>query len=126
MPELKERKNTAIGGKKTPKKSRLEKLHEFDFSINKENAPRILPFILFIAFWAILYIANRSYGEKTVREIDKLNNSLKDLKADYDTYNAELSHRSTQTEVAERVAPLGLKELRTPPKRLKISPEDER
>lgn len=105
---------------KPKKPSRLKKIHEFDFKINKENAPKFLPFILFVTMWVIIYIANNHYAVKTIRNIDALEKEMKDLKADYYTTNAELSNKSIQSKVAKMVEPIGLKELTSPPKRLKL------
>ena len=104
----------------------LRRLHDFDFRINKENIPKILPFMLYVAFWTIIYIANRHYGEKTVKEADSIRKEIPDLKADYYTINAELSNKSIQSEVVKMVDTLGLKELTTPPRRMKIVKDEER
>ena len=101
--------------------SRLKKLHEFDFMITKENAPRILPFIFFVSLWVILYIANHHYGEKTLLQIDRMHKEMKDLKADFYTTNAELSNKSIQSHVAKMVEPMGLKELTEPAQRIKLN-----
>ncbi len=45
---------------------------------------------------------------------------MKDLKADFYTSNAELSNRSMQSKVSQMVAPFGLKELTSPPKRIRL------
>jgi hypothetical protein len=108
---------------KTPPRGRFSRLHDFDFSFNKKNASRLIPFILYVSVWAIAYIANHHYGEKTLKDIYSLRKEMKDLKADYYTQNAELSNKSIQSEVAKMVEPLGLKELRHPPKRIKIPTE---
>lgn len=113
-------RSKVIAPVKPKQPSRLRKIHEFDFKINKENAPKILPFILFVTMWVIIYIANNHYAVKTIRNIDALEKEMKDLKADYYTSNAELSNKSMQSKVAKMVEPLGLKELTSPPKRLKL------
>ena len=110
---------------KVKKPGIFRKLHDFDFNINKENEPKMLPFILYISFWIVLYISNHHAGEKTLLKINRVNKEMKDLKADYYTSNAELSNKSIQSKVLEMVDTLGLKELRTPPHRLKLVKEDE-
>ena len=110
---------------KPSKPSRLKKIHDYDFSITKENAPRIIPFVLFLTFWAVVSIANHHYGERTVHQIDVTQKEMKELKADYYTINAELSNKSMESQVVKAVEPIGLKELTKPPMRLKIS-KDER
>jgi hypothetical protein len=102
------------------KKSRLKKLQEYDFNINRENATRMIPFVLFVTTWIIIYIANHQYGEKTLGRMDKLRKELKELKADYFTSNAELSNMSIQSQVTKKAENLGLKELTTPPQRMKL------
>jgi len=106
------------------KKSRLKRIQEYDFNINRENATRMIPFVLFIMAWIIIYIANHQYGEKTLGKMDKLRKELKELKADFYTSNAELSNKSMQSQVTLKATPLGLKELTTPPQRMKLIKEE--
>ena len=114
MNELREKEEPAA------KKSRLKKIQEYDFNINRENATRMIPFMLFVTGWIILYIANHQYGEKTLGKMDRLRKELKELKADFYTTNAELSNQSIQSQVTKKVEPLGLKELTNPPQRIRL------
>jgi hypothetical protein len=107
-------------------KRRRKKIHEIDLRIDGQSITRILPFMLFLTAWAIIYIANRHYGVKTLREIDIIRKEIPDLKADYYTINADLSNSSIQSQVIQKVAPLGLKELTAPPKRIKLIPDEQR
>jgi hypothetical protein len=102
------------------KKTRLKKIQEFDFNINRENATRMIPFVLFVTAWVMIYIANHQYGEKTLGKMDKIRKELKELKADFYTTNAELSNQSIQSQVTIKTESLGLKELTTPPQRMKL------
>jgi hypothetical protein len=102
------------------KKSRLKRIQEFDFNINRESATQMIPFILFVSAWIIVYIANHQYGEKTLGKMDRLRKELKELKADFYTSNAELSNQSIQSQVTKKAEPLGLKELTTPPQRIRL------
>jgi hypothetical protein len=74
-----------------------------------------LPFFLFLAVLAIVYIANGHYADNTVRNINKVNRELKELQFEYKTLKSEVMFRSKQSELARAVAPLGLKELTVPP-----------
>ncbi|MBY0427439.1 MAG: hypothetical protein K2Q22_17520 [Cytophagales bacterium] len=74
-----------------------------------------LPHVGFFTLIAILYIANAHYAEKTVRRIDKLKIEVEDLRADYTTQKAEYMYASKQSEVAKKVAQMGLKESMEPP-----------
>lgn len=69
-----------------------------------------LPFFCFLAFLAAIYIANAHYAEKKVREIETLQNELKQQRWEYMTLKSELMYRSKQAEVATQVRDLGLKE----------------
>jgi hypothetical protein len=74
-----------------------------------------LPFFLFLAVLAIVYIANGHYADNTVRNINKVNRELKELQYEYKYFKSEVMFRSKQSEMAKAVEPLGLKELRVPP-----------
>src|SRR5690242_20293111 len=73
-------------------------------NINLETVVRQIPFVLFLALIAILYIANSYYAENTVRKINKVKNDLKDLRAEYIYTKSELMFSSRQSEVASMVA----------------------
>lgn len=80
-----------------------------------------IPFFLFLAVLAVIYIYNGHYADKTVRNINKTSNELKELQYEYKTLKSEVMFRSKQSELAKAVAPLGLKELTAPPIVLKDS-----
>ena len=81
-----------------------------------------LPKILFVLVLSLLYIGNTHHAEKTVREINRAQSEVEDLRADYTTLKAEVMYASKQSEVARRVRELGLKESINPP--FKIVAED--
>lgn len=85
---------------------------------------RNFPFFLFLSFIAVVYIYNGHYADKTLREINKVSNELKELQYEYKTLKSEVMFRSKQSELAKAVEPFGLKELTVPPTVLKI--EDRR
>lgn len=80
-----------------------------------------LPFFLFLSILAIIYIYNGHYADKTIRNINKVQNDLKELQYEYKTLKSEVMFRSKQSELAKAVAPLGLKELVIPPVVIKDS-----
>lgn len=81
---------------------------------------RYIPFVVFVGFLAIVYIANRHYAERTVREIDRLGREVKEMNWDYKSLSADLMKLTTQTEIAKRVDSLGLKERTEPPKKIVV------
>lgn len=79
-----------------------------------------IPFLLFIAFLGIVYIANRHYAENTVRKISKINKEVKVLSWEFKTLKADLMLKSTQSEVLALVDTVGLKELVEPPRKIVV------
>lgn len=89
--------------------------------VSTKAATSMLPFIIFMAFLAMIYIGNRHYAENNIRNIDKLSKEVKELNWDFKTLKADLMLKSTQTEVAKQVDTLGLKEPNEPPKKIIIT-----
>lgn len=77
-----------------------------------------LPKILFVATVLIFYIGNAHFAEKKVRQIEKMKVEVEDIRADYTTLKADLMFASKQSEVAEKVAILGLEETHEPPNKI--------
>lgn len=94
-------------------------------NINLESVARQAPFILFIALIAVLYIANTYYAEKAIRDINKIKNELKDLRAEYIYTKSELMFSSRQSEVAAMVAGQEIKESTVPPKTIVVTKSKE-
>jgi hypothetical protein len=88
--------------------------------VSKEAATDFLPFIIFISFLGMIYIANRHFAENNIRDIDKLSKEVKELSWDFKTLKADLMLKSTQTEVAKEVDTLGLREPDLPPIKIVI------
>lgn len=97
-----------------------------DGVVSKEAASEMMPFIIFLAFLGMVYIGNRHFAEKNIRDIDKLSKEVKEMRWDYKTLKADLMLKSTQTEVAKKVDTLGLKEPVEPPKKLMVPELKER
>jgi len=89
--------------------------------VSKEAATEMLPFLLFICFLCMLYIANSHMAMKNIRSIDKLNKEVKELSWEYKSLKADLMFKSKLTEVAKKVDTLGIKELTEPPRKIIIS-----
>ena len=79
--------------------------------LNYQSIVRQIPFFLFLATLAVVYIYNGHYADKIIREINKTGNELKDLQYEYKSVKGDVLFRSKQSEVIEAVKPLGLKEL---------------
>lgn len=95
--------------------TKIERFFRLDVSIEHGLPVRFVPYILYFTLIGIFYIGNSHYADKTIRKINKLEQEVQDLRADYTTLKADYMYASKQSEVAERVKRLGLKESSTPP-----------
>ena len=86
--------------------------------VTTDEATRALPFVLYIALIGMIYIGNRHFAEKNIRDIDKLSKEVKELNWDYKVAKAELAFKSTLTEVAKRADTLGVRESIQPAQKL--------
>ena len=74
-----------------------------------------IPFFLFLAVLAVLYIYNGHYADKLTRKISVTEKHIKELEYEYKTIKSEMIFRSKASELAKAVEPLGLKELTEAP-----------
>ena len=88
--------------------------------LTNERTLKHIPFILFLALIAILYIANGYYADDKIREVNKVSNQLKELRSEYISTKSDLMFVSKQSEVAKSAEPLGLKEPVVPPLKIQI------
>jgi hypothetical protein len=95
-----------------------------DGVVSKEAATQMLPFLLFLSFLCMLYIANSHMAMKNIRNIDRLNKEVKELSWEYKSLKADLMFKSKLTEVAKIVDTLGLKELIEPPKKIIVQRDE--
>ena len=89
--------------------------------LNYQSIVRQVPFFMFLAFLAVVYIYNGHYADKTIRNINRTAKEVKELQYEYKTLKSEVMFRSKQSELAKAVEPFGLKELVVPPVVLKDS-----
>ncbi|NJO70483.1 MAG: hypothetical protein HC830_15440 [Bacteroidetes bacterium] len=80
-----------------------------------------LPFIIFLSIIGIIYIGNRYHAEKVIRDINKLQEEVKNLRAEEITTASELMKISRQSEVIKLIKDknLGLVESTDPPAKIK-------
>ena len=89
--------------------------------LTKEQLVGSLPFVFFLTFLGICYIANGYQAEKVVRRLYNTNNEVKELRSEYITTKSELMVVSKQSQVARATSVMGLKELTSPPKKIIIT-----
>ena len=107
----------------TPRRKKKKSLYDrLDLTrfVQHETVIRHMPFILFIALLALLYIWNNHYAVKSVKIINKNEKEIKQLKWEYLTAKSELEGKSKQSEVARLVEPHNIKELKSPPVKIYV------
>ena len=90
--------------------------------LSKDSTVKNLPFVFFLCFIAICYIANGYYADDQVRKVNKLTNEIKELRTQYIVVKDSLVIKSKQTEVAKALAKqlTGIKESVVPPKKIAL------
>lgn len=83
--------------------------------LNYKAIVKQIPFFLFLAFLAVLYIYNGHMADKTIRNITRTGVELKELQYEFKSVKGDVLDRTKQSELIEAVQPLGLKELTTAP-----------
>lgn len=78
-------------------------------SISAQLIFKNFPFVLFLGFLTILYIANAHYAEKKVRQIQSLQKEIKDYSRQYNELNAAIMYESKLSEIGENVKDMGLR-----------------
>jgi Bacteriodetes cell division protein (FtsL-like) len=82
---------------------------------NYNRIVKNIPYFLFLALLAILYIYNGHHADKLVRKITSTEKNIKELEYEYKTVKSDLIFRSKASELVKAVEPLGLKEPKVPP-----------
>lgn len=119
-----------LKAKEEPKKEENAPKEDFlkfffkEGAVSKEAATDVLPFIVFLAFLCMIYIANSHFAVNNVRNIDKLGKEVKELSWEYKSLKANLMFKSKLTEVAKQVDTLGIKELTEPPKKIVVTSDE--
>lgn len=101
----------------------LRKFADFDFKIPNDWLKQQIPFGLFIVLLTGIHIWNAHYTERLVRKTIRLQNETKELRSEYITLLSLLMSESKQSSVAAKLDTLGIKELRTPPVKMKVDGE---
>lgn len=83
--------------------------------LNYQSLVKQVPFFLFLAVLAVVYIYNGHYADKTIRNINKTAKEVKELQWEYKQVKSEVMFQSKQSELVKAVEPLGLKELTEAP-----------
>ena len=82
---------------------------------NYNRIVRNIPFFLFLAALAVLYIYNGHHADKLVRKMAATEKNIKELEYEFKAVKSDLIFRSKASELVKAVEPLGLREPKQPP-----------
>ncbi len=88
--------------------------------LSKDNVVSFLPFMFFLTFMGILYIANGYYAEKVVRDLHRTGNDVKELRSEYITIKSDLNYKSKQSQVAQATESIEVYESTIPPTKIVV------
>lgn len=108
------------GQKKESVFSKLERNLNFGNLFEDGLPVKYLPNVAYVTLLIIIYIGYNHYAEKTSRNITKLEVEVENLRADYTTLKSDYMYSRLQSEVAKRVAEMGIKESKIPPQKIVV------
>jgi cell division protein FtsL len=71
--------------------------------------------VLFIAILAVPYVWFSHKTDRKIRELDKLNKSVKELRSEYVTLKSEIVSKNKQSDIVEKLEDTELKPLESAP-----------
>lgn len=111
-------------GNEKQKKKKASFTDLIDGSIlTREYVLEQMPFIFFLTFLAMVYIANKYDSEKIVRDTVAIKNELKELRCEKISIHSELDSISKQSSVVQLIKEknMEIKQLVEPPKKIVIN-----
>jgi hypothetical protein len=88
-----------------------------------QNTRQWLGVIFFLAFLGLIYISNSYLAEKKIREIEKTNRNIKELKFNYVQMRASLVEQSRPSVLAHKLEKYGIKPIVEPPGKIFLKPQ---
>jgi hypothetical protein len=89
--------------------------------LSRAKFRRAVPFIIFLMILGVLYISNMFHVERTKRQIDNLEEELRELRYEYITSRSQLMYKSKPSEIAIKLQETGIRESMVPPRKLMVS-----
>jgi hypothetical protein len=89
--------------------------------LSKERVTGNIPFFLYLALLAMIYISNTYSTERKFKDIERTKVQLKELRYHYITAKAELMFLGRQSEISKKATEIGLKESMHPPFKIMYS-----
>jgi hypothetical protein len=88
--------------------------------LTREKVVNQLPFLFYIVFIAILYIANSYNADKVIIESTRIKKANEEFRYAYISTHSKLMNVSRQSELAHKLVTTGLKELKVPPHKILV------
>ena len=125
--ELREKEEPKAAAPKEQRKGRFAPRSILTGSfLEKEGLIRQLPFILYVFFLFLLYIANAYYGEKTVFRIEQYKSEMIELRSEYISSKTRLMTGTNISKLSEKLKPENIFPSHTPPGKIFVQKtEDE-
>lgn len=79
---------------------------------------RNLPFVYFLAFLGVIYIALGHYAERNMRKIDKLQDRLQEQRWQYMSVHSEVMREGSRSQISGIVSQSGLVTSRIAPREI--------
>ena len=92
--------------------------------LTRDKFRRALPFILFLMVLGIIYITNIFHVEKTKRQIDDLEEELRELRYEYISSRSKLMFESKPSKIALKLEETGIHESMIPPRKITVNKDD--
>lgn len=91
-----------------------------------EKALSSLPFVFYLAFLGMLYIANGYYAHNRLKDLDSLDNSITELRTQYIIAEDKLMYLSKESELNKATETMGIKESVIPPDKIIVYNTDKK
>lgn len=105
--------------KTKPAGGRVKSILEGSF-LARDKMIKLLPFLIFLTGIGVLYIFNSNYANRTIISISKTKRQIEEQRFEYINTKSKLMQTTRQTEIAKRLQNSGLKESKTPPRKILI------
>lgn len=89
--------------------------------LTREKVVNQLPFLIYIVFIAVLYIANSYNADKAIIESTRIKKANEEYRYAYISTHSKLMNVSRQSELARKLVTTGLKELKVPPRKIIVT-----
>jgi hypothetical protein len=92
--------------------------------LTKDKFRRAMPFLVFLLVLGILYISNIFHVERTKRQIDDLEEELRELRYEYISSRSKLMYESKPSEIVTKLKETGIGESMDPPRKVMVSKDN--